>query len=90
MEEQGRGLGEKMFGFILGFLIGGFFGMLGMCLCVICRGSVKPDLLERDLLPACEESFRLCDTMCGTMNSPEHLRVRKLCQEAIAIAKAEA
>ncbi len=26
-----------MFGFILGLFIGGFCGILGMCLCVICR-----------------------------------------------------
>ena len=43
MEEQGRGLGEKMFefisGLIIGLIIGGFLGMLTMCLCIICRES---------------------------------------------------
>jgi len=42
-----------MFGFIFGLIIGGFLGMLGTMLCVICRGSAEADLLD-----ACERALK--------------------------------
>ena len=59
-----------MFGFILGFLIGGFFGMLGTCLCVICR--VRKGVASREaLLAACKRLKRYNEASEALRLNPE-------------------
>lgn len=72
-----------MFGFIFGLIIGGFFGMLGMSLCVICRERKRPDSMKacKELVRFCESKERLDDDgVCPT-------KAYELAKAAIAKAK---
>ncbi len=50
-------VGVTMFGFIFGLIIGGFLGVLGMALCVICRDR-KAEFSSEELLAACKRLQR--------------------------------
>lgn len=58
-------------GYIFCFIIGGFLGMLGMALAVICRKRKRPDLLEarKEIVSFCESKEHPME--CEPTGNPE-------------------